>query len=158
MSLHKINYIFIQKLKRFLKIISIPFSLFPVLSSIFIQFFIQSALTQSKYSTYVCLYEREREGRTEWDRQRGNSGRPGQSSRQLKGLGAGERHLRGHAELALSPSSLSVCLEKCYYFYYRVPERDRERIWACRGAECETAMSIPSQPTHDLSSCNDDLQ
>lgn len=68
--------------------------------------------------------------RTERDRQGGNSGRPGQSSHQLKGLGAGERHLRGHAELALSPSSLSVCLGKCYYFYYRVPERNRERIRA----------------------------
>lgn len=155
MSVHKINYIFIQKLKRLLKTISIPFSLFPILSSIFIQFFNQSALTQPKC---ICVSVWERERRTEWDRQRGNSGRPGRSSRQLKGLGAGERHLRGHAELALSPSSLSVCLEKCYYFYYRVPERDREHIRACRGAECETAMSIPSQPTHDLSGCNDDLQ
>lgn len=82
------------------------------------------------------------ERRTERDRQGGNSGRPGRSSHQLKGLGAGERHLRGHAELALSPSSLSVCLGKCYYFHYKVPERNRERIRAYSRAECETLMSV----------------
>ncbi len=153
MSLHKINYIFIQEPKRFLKTISIPFSVFPNSHLSLFSFFslsIQSVLAKCVcvyVCVCVCVCVCVWESRTERDRQGRNSGRPGQSSHQLKGLGAGERHLRSHAELALSPSSLSVCLGKCYYFYYRVPERNRECIRAYSRAEQEHWCHSPlNQP------------
>ncbi len=147
MSLHKINYIFIQELKRFLKTISIPFSMF-LFSSVFIQFSFLSRFNLSRLnpSVCVCVCVCVCVSRTERDRQGGKQWCPGRSSHQLKGLGAGERHLRGHAELALSPSSLSVCLGKCYYFYYRV-QRGTEIIRAYSGAEWEHWCQSPlNQP------------
>ncbi len=115
-----------------------PFPFLSPCSQILICLYSVSFLSRFNLSWLnVCVCVCVCVSRTERDRQGRNSGRPGQSSHQLKGLGAGERHLRGHAELALSPSSLSVCLGKCYYFYYRVPERNRECIRAYSGAEQE---------------------